>query len=543
MLKKRLISKIMFGGVVIVAVGIATFGFLTFTASLDAMQRARQENIAWSASQLERELTRFQDSMGTARAGSSNSSADINQRFDVLWSRVAIFQRGKVGERLRAYDDDNVIGRLFEELKRQEVAVVSISSFDFTALAGISNAFYPFGDELHELSRSVVVGEEEAAAQIRQQMSHGANFALYASISTVIMVIGALMYFVYEGQQYRKLADRNKVLADQFKQASVVKSRFLTMMSHELRTPMNGVLGLLALARAVEQDEEQQIRLNQVDRSANRMLDMLTDILDFAALENAHLILTEKPFFSNELLLALPELLGPVATQAEAKLHVSAADDLPVMLCGDPKRLRRSYALMVTYFLETAGARDIALTLSYEGGQLIARIIVDYVGGGWSPDLIFGERAESLESFAAEALGPSVARVLIEKMSGEIALSTTEDDKILLSISVPVAALEARKLKVRLQTQSAPMEMICKSSLADIPIEYIAPNSSTKAEIIIVETGASDEVEKLKTLRANSPDALVFGIGRSQNPALFDFVADVPLEASQLRNRLSEALG
>jgi len=127
---------------------------------------------------------------------------------------------------------------------------------------------------------------------------------------------------------------------------------------------MNGVLGLLALARASEADPEQKERLDQADRSANRMLGMLTDILDFAALENAQFALTNKPFFSNELLLALPELLGPVAAQAEARLHVKAEGELPVMLCGDATRLRRSYALMVTYFLETAGARDIGLTLA-----------------------------------------------------------------------------------------------------------------------------------------------------------------------------------
>lgn len=543
MLSRRHISRILFGGVVSVAIGIASFGFLTFKNSLDAMQQASQENIAWSANQLERELTRFQDSLGTTRAGSSNAAAFINQRFDVLWSRVAVFQRGKVGERLRFYDTDNVINRLFEEMKRQEVAVVSISSFDFTSLAAISGAFQPYSDELHELSRRLVVGEEKNAAAIRAQMRKGANFALFASIGAVLTVMGALVYFVYEGRRFRNLAYQNKLLADKFKQASEVKSRFLTMMSHELRTPMNGVLGLLALARATESDPEQKERLDQADRSANRMLNMLTDIMDFAALENAHLKLVEKPFFTNELLLALPELLDPVATQADARLKVAAVGELPVMLCGDVLRLRRSYALLVTYFLETAGARDIKLDLCYENGLLDARICVNYVGGGWTPDLIFGERSESTESFAAEALGPSVARILVEKMGGEISVATTEDGKILLRVVVPVSALEVRKLKVLLQTQSAPMEMVCKSSLAELQIDYLDGQSSASADIIMVETGNLGEAEKLKAVRGRAPNALVFGIGRTQNPELFDFVAEMPLEAERLKNRVSEVLG
>ena len=542
MARKRLFSKVLFGGTVLVAIGIAIFGFLTFKDNLDAMKRASQEDISWSANQLERELTRFLDSLGSSRAGASSSTVDINQRFDVLWSRVAVFQRGKVGARLRVYDTDNVVPRMFDELKRQEVAVVSITSFDFTTMAGISTAFFPYGEELHALSRNITFGEEAKAADIRAQMRNSADYALYASILTVLMVSGALIYFVYEGQQYRKLADENEALAQKFKTASEVKSRFLTMMSHELRTPMNGVLGLLAMAQISEEDPEQKERLEQADRSANRMLDMLTDILDFAALEDTQYTINDKPFFSNELLLALPDLLGPVATQAEARLHVAAVGALPLMLCGDATRLRRSYALMVTYFLETVGARDIGLTLAYENAILKARIEVDYAGGGWSPDLIFGARDESKDSFAAEALGPSVARVLVAKMDGELTLGETDCGKILISIDVPVKALEPRQLKVLLKMQSAPMEMICTSAVAGLPLAFLDAGRAGEAELILVEAGSEDAPEKLAELRAQNPEAKIFAIGRPQKPALYDFVAELPLEAARLKKQMADLL-
>lgn len=525
------------------AIGIATFGFLTFKDSLEAMRRASQENISWSASQLERELTRFLDALGTGRAGTSSSTVDINERFDVLWSRVAVFQRGSVGARLQAYDTNNVVGRLFDELKRQEVAVVSIKSFDFTTMSNISAAFFPYGEALHHLSLNITIGEGVKAASIRAQMRDSANFALYASILTVILITGALIYFVYEGQRFRKLAAENSTLADNFKAASEVKSRFLTMMSHELRTPMNGVLGVLALARVAEADPEQKERLDQVDRSANRMLGMLTDILDFAALENAQFALTNEPFFANELLLALPELLGPVAAQAKTRFYVAAVGELPVMLYGDATRLRRSYALMVTYFLETVGARDIGLALSYKNGVLGAEIEVDYVGGGWSPDLVFGERSHTPDSFAAEALGPSVARALVEKMGGKITLGTTVEGKILLRIDVPISARTPQPLKVLLTLQSTPMEMVCKSAVAGLPIAFLCTETAAEAEVVLMEAGRAEAAEKLMEVRAKHPSALVFGIGRPQKPELYDFVADMPLEAAHLKKRMLKALG
>jgi hypothetical protein len=292
-----------------------------------------------------------------------------------------------------------------------------------------------------------------------------------------------------------------------------------------------------------ETDPAQKARLAQAERSANRMLDMLTDILDFAALENAQYDIADKPFFSNELLLALPELLGPVAAQAEARLHVRAEGTLPIMLRGDATRLRRAYALMVTYFLETAGARDISLALAYESGILRARIEVDYVGDGWSPDLVFGTRKSHKDSFAVDALGPSVARVLVRKMAGEIDLGTSDSGKILLRIDVPVAALSPQRLKVGLAMQSAPMEMVCKSSLSSLPIEFVPADAAAEAELVLVEAASGDSAGQVNAIRAQNPSVLVFGIGHPQDPSIFDFVADLPLEAARLKNRVSEILG
>lgn len=538
----RLLSKLLFGGVVLIAIGIATFGFLTFKDSLDAMRRASQENISWSATQLERELTRFRDSLGVSQAGTARSTVDINQRFDVLWSRVAVFQRGKVGQRLRRYDTANIVGRLFEELQRQEVAVVSIKSYDFTTMANISNAFYPFADALHELSRRITVGEEEKEAGIRAQMRSSADYALYASILTVIMVTGALVYFVHEGQQFRKLACENKTLADRFKAASEVKSRFLTMMSHELRTPMNGVLGLLAVAREAETNPEQKQLLNQVDRSANRMLGMLTDILDFAALEDASLDIENKPFFTHELLLALPELLGPVAAQTSAQLRVEPEGTLPIMLCGDTTRLRRCYALIITYFLETAGARDIDVKLSFAHGHLQARILVDYVGDGWSPELIFGDRSDNKDQFGAGALGPSVARAMVAKMNGKLELASPEGKAIELCISVPVKALTPKTLNILLDLRSASMEIICKSAVSGLPVSFYSAANNAEIDAAWLEAGREDEAARTTHLRQLHPKAKLFAIGRPLNPKAFDFVVDMPLESEDLKSHICDML-
>ena len=68
------------------------------------------------------------------------------------------------------------------------------------------------------------------------------------------------------------------------------------MMSHELRTPMNGVLGQLALAKSQGMPEKQLRLVEQAERSGQRMIGMLIDILDFSALQENQLAIDRRAF-------------------------------------------------------------------------------------------------------------------------------------------------------------------------------------------------------------------------------------------------------
>ena len=104
-------------------------------------------------------------------------------------------------------------------------------------------------------------------------------------------------------------------------------------------------------------------------------------------------------------------------------------------------------------------------------------------------------------------------------------------------------AMETRRVAVLMDLQSTPMEMICKSAIADYPVDYIAAGAAGAAEIVMVETGGSNESQKVADLRKSHPSALIIGVGRSIAGDLYDSVVDMPVEAAQLRNRISDLLG
>ena len=542
---RRKISQLVLTAIVLFAVGLAGFGFFTFQRSLAALNQASQEDISWSVTQLEIELMRFRDSLRVTDGGADTSVQAINHRFDVLWSRVGVFQHGRIGKRLEQYDTDHLIDRLVQTLNDQEVAVVSLAPYDFASMTEIHRAFLPFSEEVRDLRRRAFIGEEALAAGVRKQMRSSAEFTLYLSIISVVAMVLALIYLSWQGRRFKKLAERNYVLACEAQDANLAKSRFLTMMSHELRTPMNGVLGLLALVRQTQVNEAQERLLGQANRSAQTMIDMLTDILDYSALEGNDISIEQQPFAPRQLAIALEQAIAPETRHDDGGFSVQTGADCPERLNGDFNRLRQSFAHLVTYFTETAGTGQINLKLDYEGGDLVGRINLEYApqGENWTPDLIFGGRDEGVGGFAADALGPALARGLIRNMGGTIALEPSTDGEICVLVRVPLeVAKQAPVVRIKCEVRSQVLRTLCRSALDDGGVQFVDDESSGDIAFVMLEAGSADEAAQVAKLRQMLPDALIIAVGTPTDAGLFDHIATMPLNVEQLRKTVFERL-
>ncbi len=538
-------TSLIFISLLAVAVGLAGFGFLSFKKDLAALNKSNQENISWSAMQLEHELLRFQESLLAFKYGEDMTERQLNRRFDILWSRVAIFQRGRVGERLRSYDSEaDVLGRLFAEIQREAPTVENIGSASDQEIDEIHDALDRYSVEMQDLSKAIFVGEEKLRSDLNAQMRSSANTTLGLSIASVIFLLIGLGISSWQGRRYKNLAHKNKTLADVAENASQSKTRFLTMMSHELRTPMNGVLGLLALLRQSKATEPQENIIEQAERSARQMIGMLTDILDFATLQNNDIELEAKPFEVVQLVETIKDLFAPEARRAGIEFNVVYAKDGPLRISGDFRRLKQVYTQLASYFMDLAGVKSISMVFNVEDSELKAEIMLEYAstGAAWSPDLVLGGRADSDDNFAADALGPAVARGLISKMEGKISLLPPRDNQVVIAVSVPVLPLELSVVNVKLEMSSDVMESICKTALRDAPVSFQAPKYANEVHVILFETGGLDEAGKVADLHKIYSKALIIAIGHPINPDIFDSVVQIPTQISEKIGPVIDAL-
>ncbi len=137
----------------------------------------------------------------------------------------------------------------------------------------------------------------------------------------------------------KKLAEQELVRAKQLaEESSKTKTEFLANMSHELRTPMSGVLGMVDLLRDTSLNKTQQDYANTIKESAENLLSLINDIIDFSTIESKKIVL--KPTTIN-----LPEMLGKLGiafkkeVKKDKKFEFIIQDDVPEFIQVDEVRL------------------------------------------------------------------------------------------------------------------------------------------------------------------------------------------------------------
>lgn len=120
-----------------------------------------------------------------------------------------------------------------------------------------------------------------------------------------------------------------------------LKSEFLAKMSHELRTPLNGVIGFTRQLLKTQLSHHQQDYLNTIQKSANSLLTLVNDVLDYAKLEEGRMPINPEPFSLRDMINDSIELLAANAFEKQLELALLIDPNCPDDIIGDPLRINQ----------------------------------------------------------------------------------------------------------------------------------------------------------------------------------------------------------
>lgn len=348
--------------------------------------------------------------------------------------KITLFNDG--AERMFGYDASEILGQpidvlippAYRERHRQHVAKFRRSPE--------TSRFMGARDEVSALSKGGTVFPAEASISKLQLQNE-----------TVFTV---LLHDITE----RKKAERLLLVAkEEAESASRAKSEFLANMSHELRTPLNAILGFSEIIRSqvlgpvgvrkyLEYAED-------IHRSGEHLLDIISDILDVARIDAGQSLLDEEIVLIGELVESSIMLVRESAARQGLEINAELAHDLPPILCD-----RRKMKQVVINLLSNA------VKFTEHGGRVSIRAWIDDAGGPVMEvsDTGIGMAAEDvprvMEPFAqigspmtreheGTGLGLPLVKKLVELHGGSIGVDTAPGRGTVVRVRLPTDRLMA----------------------------------------------------------------------------------------------------
>jgi signal transduction histidine kinase len=251
--------------------------------------------------------------------------------------------------------------------------------------------------------------------------------------------------------QERRLREQLEALNRRLEDVNQMKSEFVTVVSHELRTPLTAITGYMELLLEGQMGPlaaAQRQCLGMVTHNADRLVELIDDLLDIARIEAGKLELKRTT-------LDLAHLIHEVATalcpQIEAKgqrLTLDLAAALPTA-SGDAERVRQILMnLLSNAHKYTPSGGSITVTAGREAGRV--RIDVHDTGIGLSPEdqarlftKFFRAQHPMTREVGGTGLGLAITRSLVELHGGAITVSSVPGQGSTFSVTLPAAQAPA----------------------------------------------------------------------------------------------------
>ena len=234
--------------------------------------------------------------------------------------------------------------------------------------------------------------------------------------------------------------------AEQLREATDLKSRFLAYMSHEFRTPINSMRSItrLLLDRVDGPlTEEQERQVTFIQQNAAEFAEMVDDLLDLAKVEAGRVEISPAWFEMVDLFSALRGMFKPVLTNPAVSLVFEEPQGVQ-KLYTDDRKLSQILRNFVSNALKFTPKGEVRVSARMEGSERITFSVADS-GIGIAPEFhhtIFQDfsqvHSQLQRRLRGTGLGLSLSKRLAELLGGSVRLESEPGKGSVFSVTIPV---------------------------------------------------------------------------------------------------------